>query len=136
MLNREFINPANQLQSGAFSDPRVTLVRPDDPRLASLPTSEYHIEQSHDTPTYVAIGKNAKDGQLAKVSVRYGVPLDDLQAFRDGTRWVPIIQFAGGQVTRLPSCATHAEAMAAAESEAKQRSGVEYFAAQREVISH
>lgn len=54
--------------TGAFSDPRVILVRMDDSRLASLPRSECHIEQSFDTPTYVAIGGGATDEQLEKVS--------------------------------------------------------------------
>lgn len=122
--------------TGAFSDQRVILVRMDDSRLASLPRSECHIEQSFDTPTYVAIGGGATDEQLEKVSDRYGLPSEDLRAFRDGTRWVPIIRFADGKVKRLPSCATHAEAMAAAEREADSLSDVDYFAAQREVCAH
>lgn len=122
--------------TGAFSDPRVILVRMDDPRLASLPMSECHIEQSFDTPTYVAIGGGATDEQLEKVSARYGLPSEDLRTFRDGTRWVPIIRFDDGQLKRLPSCLTHAEAMEAAEREAESLSDVDYFAAQREVCAH
>jgi len=56
--------------TGAFSDPRVILVRMDDPRLASLSTSECHIEQSFDTPTYVAIGYGATNEQLENVDWR------------------------------------------------------------------
>jgi hypothetical protein len=122
--------------TGAFTDPRIILVRPDDSRLASRPMSECHIEQSFDTPTFVAIGKSADDGKLAKVSTRYSVPLEDLQAFRDGMRWIPIIRFDDGQVKRFPSCLTHSEAAAVSEREAALLSGVDYFAAQREVISH
>lgn len=112
--------------AGSFSDPRVILVRPNDPRLAVWrPDSECHYEQGFDSPTYVAIGKGATDEQLVRVSDRYGMPEADLHAFRDGMRWIPIIRFADGSVARLPSCATHAEAMEVAEREADSLSGVD-----------
>lgn len=82
MLKPEYINPANQLGAGDFSDPRVVLVRKDDPRIGILSDSECHISQGFDTPTYVAIGAAASDEQLAKVSAMYGVPLADLQEVR------------------------------------------------------
>ncbi len=85
MLNTEYINSNNQIERGDFSDPRVILVRPNDSRLAIWrPDSECHYEQGFDSPTYVAVGKGATDEQLAKVSARYGVPLEDLRAFREG----------------------------------------------------
>jgi hypothetical protein len=82
MLEREYINPSNQLGSGDFSDPRVILVRKSDPRVCSLSDSECHVSQGFDTPTYVAIGDAASDEQLAAVAARYGVPQADLQEFR------------------------------------------------------
>lgn len=82
MLNAEYINPAMQSCTGDFSDPRVILVRKDDPRVCIIYESECQVSKGFDTPTYVAIGAGASDEQLAKVSGMYGVPLADLHEFR------------------------------------------------------
>lgn len=82
MVKAEYISPVIHPGTGDFSDPRVILVRKEDPRIGILSDSECHISQGFDTPTYVAIGAAASDEQLAKVSVMYGVPLADLQEVR------------------------------------------------------
>ncbi len=83
MATVSYTNPNNSIGTGDFSDPRVILVRKDDPRICARPESECHIEQACDSPTYVAVGASATDEQLAKVTARYGVPIADLFEFRN-----------------------------------------------------
>lgn len=85
MIKAEYINPAvanNWSLEGDFCDPRVILVRKDDPRAFFVASHECFSFQGFDTPTYIAIGKGASDESLVKMHARYGVPLADLQEFR------------------------------------------------------
>lgn len=71
--------------TGAFSDPRVFLATPLDDRVSAPPPidSTYcHAQQSEDGPTYLIIGSNVSDGSLLRASERFGIPLQDLMAFR------------------------------------------------------
>lgn len=83
MVKAEYIDPSYSGITGAFCDPRVILLRKDDPRAYVLSENDCHSFQGDDTPTYVVIGENASDTALAKVHARHGVPLADLQEFRD-----------------------------------------------------
>jgi len=69
-----------------FSDTRVILVTPEDPRSSVLRDTDptcCHAGQDFDGPTFITIGKLAKDASLAKVSESYGVPLAELHEFRE-----------------------------------------------------
>ena len=75
--------------TGDFSDPRVILVRPDDERLAIIPnkqitTHQVSAQQTFDGPTYLVIGPSASDDALGRASIRFSVPLPQLQQFRGG----------------------------------------------------
>jgi len=71
--------------SRSFGDQRIFLVDPNDERLAAYcdPKMLYaHLEQSADSPTYVAIGGNTPDSSLNKIADRYRLPIEDLLEFR------------------------------------------------------
>ncbi|HOB65830.1 hypothetical protein [Ottowia sp.] len=71
------------IEAGDFSDPRVMLTRPGDPRCGRLwREHETGFEQGSDGPTLLVIGRQADDAQLARMAQRFGVPLTQLQAFR------------------------------------------------------
>ena len=82
MVKAEYIKPSCSGGTGDFSDPRVIIVRKDDPRAYLLPGHECNSFQGLDTPTYVTIGENASDGALAKIHEEFGIPLADLREFR------------------------------------------------------
>ena len=71
----------NAVDIDDFSDTRVILLPKSDSRVC-FRNSECYVEQSFDSPIYVAIGARASDEQLAKVSARHCIPMTDLRLFR------------------------------------------------------
>ncbi|MBK7687112.1 MAG: hypothetical protein IPJ25_14860 [Rhodocyclaceae bacterium] len=75
--------------TGAFSDRSVVLVTPSDQRLAIVSdhsNTRCTYEQGEDTPIFLVIGPCVTDESLGRASTRFGIPVADLQQFRNGQR--------------------------------------------------
>ncbi|WPB57670.1 hypothetical protein [Xylophilus sp. GOD-11R] len=73
------------IHAGDFSDRRVILVRGHDTRCARFwDESSAGYEQACDGPTYLFLGCRAPDEKLQRLSERYGIPVAELVAFRNG----------------------------------------------------
>jgi len=76
-------NPVAVKQSyRSFENSEVIVTTCDDKRLACISDALCRYEQAHDGPTFVVIRPGVTDGQLLKVSERFGLDIEHLRTFR------------------------------------------------------
>lgn len=68
----------------SFSDDRIIVVRPGDPRLGFLwADDQAGQEQWHEGPTYAVVGARAPDDKLQRLAAKIHVEFAELRQFRD-----------------------------------------------------